>query len=52
MRRVGWGVLTVIGHGVVWFFTVLMHIGSGLKGGRSTDETARKLYEKPTEYRP
>jgi hypothetical protein len=31
---------------------VLLIIGSGLKGGRSADEGARALNEKPTDYRP
>jgi hypothetical protein len=31
---------------------VLMIVGSGLKGGRSADESAASLAKKPTEYRP
>lgn len=45
-------VLAAIGRGILRGFTVLMHVGSGLKGGHSTDEAARELYQKPKDFRP
>ena len=42
----------LVGKAIARVFVVVMHVGSGLMGGHSTDESARALYEKRTEYRP
>ncbi|MFE4952381.1 hypothetical protein ACFQ9V_19930 [Leifsonia sp. NPDC056665] len=54
-KRMGHAFLTV-GHVLSiilgWIGTVLMILGSRLKGGPSVDEQARTLYMPRKEYRP
>jgi hypothetical protein len=45
-------VLVAIGRGLARIFVVLLSIADGIRGGHSTDDSARELYVDPKEYRP